>query len=79
MCPSSRWINPSVSMVRRRLETVVQAFVEIQQTMCLWNGFEVSGRMFGISLNNAIISIHFINACFFQSHGPPDIHLVIME
>ena len=25
-----------------------------------------SGRMFGISLNNAIISIHFINACFFS-------------
>ena len=38
-----------------------------------------SGRMFGISLNNAIILIHFINSCFFQFHGPPYIHLVIME
>ena len=26
-----------------------------------------SGRMFGISLNNAIILIYFINACFFHS------------
>ena len=42
------------------VETVVQAFVEIQQTMCLGNGLKCSGRMFGISLNNAIILIHFI-------------------